>query len=92
MRLAWFNSHPDRARGWFAALLTVCILVLPATGDAGPATTDSAVAAIPATPELGGNGLPRVLSDRDTDLYREIFALQIAGDWRAADQHMARLS
>ncbi len=92
MQLACFNSHPDRARGWFAALLAVWILVLPATGNAGPATNDGAVAAIPATPELGGNGLPRVLPDRDVDLYREIFALQIAGDWRAADQHMARLS
>ncbi len=92
MQLDCFNSHPDRARGWFAALLAVCILVLPATGNAGPATTDGAVAAIPATPEFGGDGLPRVLSDRDVGLYREIFALQVAGDWRAADRHIARLS
>ena len=96
MQLARFNSHPDRERGWRAALMPACLAILllasPSAGQAGQATKNGAVAAIPAAPELGGNGLPRVLSDRDVGLYREIFALQIAGDWRAADQRMAQLS
>ncbi|MHA1152550.1 MAG: transglycosylase SLT domain-containing protein [Alphaproteobacteria bacterium] len=95
MQLARFISDPDRARGWLAAFLAVCILVLPAPGNAGQATNKGAVVAIsavPVVPALDSNGLPRVLSDRDVGLYREIFALQIKGKWRAADQRIARLS
>jgi soluble lytic murein transglycosylase-like protein len=96
LQLACFNSHPDRARGWFAALMPACLavslLASPSAGQAGQVPNDGAVAAIPATSEFGGNRPPRVLSDRDADLYRQIFALQIAGDWRAADRRMARLS
>ena len=79
MQLARFNSHPDRARGWFAALMPACLaislLASPSAGQAGQVPNDGAVAAIPAMPELGGDGLPQVLSDRDAGLYREIFAL-----------------
>ncbi len=95
MRLDRFNSRPDRARGWFAALMPACLaislLASPSAGQAGQ-LPNGAVAAVPAVPELGRNGLPQVLSDRDVGLYREIFALQTAGDWRAADRRMARLS
>jgi len=92
LQLAAFDSHPIRARRWFAALTAVCIVVLPLAGNAGQATGNGEVAAIPSAPELGGNGLPRVLSDRDANLYREIFALQVKGDWRAADKRIVRLS
>ncbi len=91
MQLSRFNSHPNRASGWLAALLAACILALPATGNAGQAANNAVVAVVAAVPEFGGNDLPRVLSDRDAGLYREIFALQIKGNWRAADQRMARL-
>jgi len=86
-----FNSHPDRARGWLAAFLAACILALPGTSHAHEASVAGKVAAIPAMAELGGDGLPRVLSDRDAGLYREIFALQTKGKWRAADQRIAQL-
>ena len=96
MQLARFNSRPDRARGWFAALMPACLaislLASPSAGQAGQASDNGEIATIPAAPEFGGNVLPQVLSDRDAGLYREIFALQTAGDWRAADQRMARLS
>lgn len=36
--------------------------------------------------------LPRVLSQRDATLYREIFALQEGGHWQAADARIARLA
>lgn len=35
--------------------------------------------------------LPRVLNEADAALYREIFTLQKAGKWRAADQRIAML-
>ena len=92
MQSARYNSHPDWARGWIAILLGVCILALPATSHAHPASGAGEVAAIPAAPELGTDGLPRLLSDRDASLYREIFALQIKGKWRAADQRIRQLS
>ena len=92
MKLAVFDSHPVWARRWFAALVAVCIVVLPVTGNAGQATGNGEATAIPRAPELRSTDLPRVLSDRDASLYREIFALQIKGDWRAADKRMARLS
>lgn len=39
-----------------------------------------------------GRPLPRILSDSDAALYHEIFELQEAGKWRAADKRIARLS
>jgi hypothetical protein len=86
------NSHPDWARGWIAALLAVCILALPAASHAHQASGAGKVAAIPILPELGNDSLPQVLSTQDASLYREIFALQIAGKWRAADQRIDQLS
>ncbi len=91
MQSTRFNSHPDRARGWLAGLLAACILALPGTSNAHQASAASEVVAIPAMPELGSDGLPRVLSDRDAGLYRDIFALQIKGQWRAADQRISQL-
>ncbi len=78
------NGHPVRARGWIAALVAVCALVVPDASAAGQASKNGAPTAIAAAPGLGSESLPRVLSDRDAELYREIFALQEKGKWRAA--------
>jgi soluble lytic murein transglycosylase-like protein len=40
---------------------------------------------------LGPEGLPKVLSDDDAELYREIFRLQERGNWKAADKRIAKL-
>ncbi|MCH8155091.1 MAG: hypothetical protein IH786_07480 [Proteobacteria bacterium] len=92
MQSVRFNGHPVWARGWIAALVAVCVLVVPGASPAGQASKNGALTAIPAAPRLGSDDLPRVLSDRDAELYREIFALQEKGKWRAADQRIARLS
>jgi soluble lytic murein transglycosylase-like protein len=89
--LARLIGHPDWARGWIAALLAVCLLTLPVAANAAHISDNSSIAAIPRVPELGGNGLPQVLSERDASLYSEIFAFQVEGDWRAADKHIAQL-
>ncbi len=41
--------------------------------------------------QLDGQQLPQVLSPEDEKLYREIFALQDSGKWKAADERIARL-
>ena len=92
MQSVRFNGHPVRARGWIAALLAACVLVVPGASTAGQASKNGALTAIPAAPRLGSDNLPRVLSDRDAELYREIFALQEKGKWRAADKRIRRLS
>ncbi len=94
MQSSRFNGHRMRPRGCGAALWFVCALALagPGAAFAGPAKSQGEVAAVPAAPQLGTDGLPDVLSDRDAGLYREIFALQEKGKWRAADKHMRQLS
>jgi soluble lytic murein transglycosylase-like protein len=83
-----------RPRGWGALLLLAGALALagPGVALAGPAKSHDEVAAVPAVPHLGSDGLPNVLSDRDAGLYREIFALQDKGKWRAADKRMRQLN
>ncbi len=39
-----------------------------------------------------GSPLPRVLSEADAALYRDIFTLQKSGKWRAADKRIATLN
>ncbi len=53
--------------------------------------TPSPEAALSARYELGENGLPKVLSDDDAALYREIFALQDRGKWKLAERRIAEL-
>ena len=60
------------------------------------ALTGASVQAAPPVPLAWGrdlllHGLPPVLSTGDGERYRQIFALQIPGKWRAADQLIARL-
>ena len=52
---------------------------------AEPASHDPAVSDVRAA-------LPRILSDGDVVLYRRIFALQVGGQWKAADRLVARLT
>ena len=92
MQLVRFNGHPMRARGWIAALVAACVLVVPGASAAGQASKNGAPSAISVAPWLGSNDLPRVLSDRDAELYREIFAFQTKGKWRAADERIGHLS
>jgi soluble lytic murein transglycosylase-like protein len=40
---------------------------------------------------LGPEGLPKVISESDAELYREIFRLQERGKWKAVDKLIARL-
>lgn len=42
-------------------------------------------------PEIPAGGF-EALSDKDAELYRQIFSAQAAGDWEKADQALARLS
>ena len=93
MQSSRFNGQRMRPRGCGAALWFACALALAGLGAAfaGPAKSHGEVAAVPAAPRLGSDGLPDVLSDRDAGLYREIFALQVKGKWRAADKHMRQL-
>ncbi|MEQ8355084.1 MAG: lytic transglycosylase domain-containing protein [Kiloniellaceae bacterium] len=74
-------------------------------GDLTPDTTQPRAAALPsslngtnangtsaAAPVSGPDGLPAVLSSRDSDLYRRIFAVQEQGRWREADGLIGALS
>ena len=92
MQLVRFNGHPVRARGWIAALVAACVLVVSGPAAAGQVSKNGEPTAVPAAPQFAAVSLPRVLSDRDAALYREIFALQEKGKWRAADKRIARLS
>jgi len=60
-----------------------------AAHDPGHAVRSAALspANVPVPP-----GLPRVLSENDEALYREIFALQEDGQWQAADARIRRLA
>ena len=44
------------------------------------------------SPAAGPDGLPAVLSSQDSALYRRIFVVQDAGQWREADSLIAQLS
>ena len=94
MQFDRFNGHRVESRGWAAALLVVCAVVLSgaATTLAGPASKQGEVAAVPAPLRLGSSNLPVILSNRDAQLYRETFALQEKGKWRAADKRIRQLS
>jgi soluble lytic murein transglycosylase-like protein len=64
----------------------------PEAARAGQESSTGGVVVIPTAPRLGSVGLPRVLSDRDAALYRDIFALQEKGKWREADKRIRQLS
>ncbi len=87
-----------------ATLFLLCLSVtargappgLPDDRGTTPAVADDAKkadapASAPADPAAEAIALPRILSDEDRRLYREIFDLQQKGDFRAADRRIRRL-
>jgi soluble lytic murein transglycosylase len=70
----------------------LALSAITAISPAGPARADSTHAlAAPLAGPLAPAPLPEVLAAEDARLYREIFALQQDGRWRAADARIARL-
>ncbi|MGD1877985.1 MAG: lytic transglycosylase domain-containing protein [Kiloniellaceae bacterium] len=63
-------------------------------GDLRPGSLQTTLQTHPdaAQPPVGPDGLPAVLSPRDAELYRQIFAVQDAGRWAEADRLIAGLS
>ena len=83
--------HSFKAGSFLSWLFLLVFLV----SAGGPASADSAqteTAALPSGSQLGPLGLPSVLAADQAKLYREIFALQEAGEFTAADDLIARLN
>ena len=57
-----------------------------------PLQAAEATAALPQAGGFGPDGLPRVLSAQDAELYSKIFILQRSGKWKAADSEIAKLT
>ena len=81
------RASPARGRLFPAAALGVALATSLA---AGPSLAQSEGAALSGAPDFSRE-LPRVLSDADARLYREIFALQESGKWAEADKRSKRL-
>ncbi|RMD61639.1 MAG: lytic transglycosylase domain-containing protein [Alphaproteobacteria bacterium] len=85
------------ASGWtsLAATPVVVALVLILATGAGRAAPEPEIPPVPpgstATGHQSTAALPRVLSQKDETLYREIFALQEKGKWKAADKRIKQL-
>jgi soluble lytic murein transglycosylase len=75
-----------------------CALAVALTIFAAPIAAEtpasSETASLPGADgrQNAASALPRVLSESDATLYREIFALQVPGKWRAADKLVTQLS
>ncbi|MCP5366143.1 MAG: lytic transglycosylase domain-containing protein [Hyphomicrobiales bacterium] len=80
----------NRATARLVAWLAVGLAVLALAGPAA-ARDDTSRGAALGPRQAGGVDLPRVLSDTDADLYRQVFALQEKGNWKAADRRIAKL-
>jgi hypothetical protein len=65
--------------------------LLAATPLAPAGADDPQAATAPAVLEAPAAVLPESLGPRDAQLYREIFALQAGGNWKAADERIAGL-
>jgi soluble lytic murein transglycosylase-like protein len=85
-------------------LMAAGLLAVATAGPAGadepqvaeaPSALETAPAALPQTtlPQttLPETILPEILGPQDDQLYREIFALQAGGNWKAANERIARL-
>lgn len=70
-------------------MATLLVIATPAAAQ-GP--TDTATLPRPGESQHAAESLPRVLSEADAALYREIFSIQESGKWRTADKQIARLS
>ena len=87
--------------------LALCVMALACVAPAGvfgPAPARAADAVPRESPSAAESAsldpavsdvraaLPRILSDEDVALYRRIFALQVGGQWKAADRLVAKLT
>ena len=75
---------------WLVATF-VLFFVAPVAAQSSP-STDTASLPDLGEPQHRAESLPRVLSEMDAALYREIFKLQEVGKWRSADKRIAELS
>ena len=73
------------------ALAWLVLIAGVAPAAAGSDSIAAETAAIPIAPRVASDGLPALLPAEDAQLYREIFALQEKGKWRAADKKIKRL-
>jgi soluble lytic murein transglycosylase-like protein len=87
----FFRRLTRRATGRAISVLFAGVLGLSAGFGISDSAKAEEIAALPALGPLGGSELPEVLSVADVSLYREIFELQEAGKWQAADKQIARL-
>lgn len=82
-------KHPK----WYCCVVAALLLFFtePTAAQTSPA---AGTASLPhaGTAQHGAETLPRVLSDADAARYREIFKRQKAGQWRAADKRIKRLT
>ena len=72
-----------------SALKPLCLAWLLATGSVHAQENPAAPAE--ATPVVAIGAEAKILSDKDIDLYRRIFAVQEPGDWKEADRLIAQL-
>ncbi|MFQ6017345.1 MAG: lytic transglycosylase domain-containing protein [Kiloniellaceae bacterium] len=70
----------------------IAVAFAAASVHAGQPPSQGERAALPWHAGIGPEGLPAVLSGRDAQLYREIFAYQENGKWAAADQRIRQLT
>jgi soluble lytic murein transglycosylase-like protein len=74
--------------------LAAGLLAITPAGPAGadePQVAEAPIALETAPASLPQTTLPETLGPQDEQLYREIFALQAGGNWKAADERIARL-
>ena len=78
-----------RAKWHWTALVSGLAMIAYLSSSAEVAPVDSPTARI--EPHLAAKVPDRLLSEADTRRYREIFALQVEGDWTAADELIEQL-
>ena len=71
--------------------MPIALALIPAAQAHAQSGTPATAATTDATGDVATARLPDVLSASDDRLYREVFALQEAGDWRAADRAIGKL-
>ena len=69
---------------WLIATI-VLFFVAPVAAQSSPSTDTASLPGL-SEPQHRAESLPRVLSEMDAALYREIFKLQEVGKWRSADK------
>lgn len=71
--------------------LAIC-LAISITAVAVPVAAEPSRQAVAQSSALAAKALPTILSESNATLYREIFALQKQGKWKAADKRIAKLT